>query len=430
MKLLEAMLRGPVATGAMREDSDFWYGPVDGNTTSGVFVTPESALRVSSVLACVSLISGLLSTLPLLMYRRLGTGGRERAERHPLYDVLHRRPNGWMTASEFKRLIGTSLLLRGNFYAIIVPGPRGFADTLIPVHPDLVVVTQTRSRALAYRVTDPATGEVKDYPQDEILHIRDFTVDGIHGLSRIQQQREGIGQVIATQAHGSAIMRNGGRPGGVLSTDKLLQPKQREDNLRAWKEAHSGANRGGTALLDGGAKFQTISMTNEDAQYIEQLRYGVCDIARIFGVPPHLIGETDKSTSWGSGIEQQNIGFLTYSAMPWLVAIEEAVGRDLILDENTYFSEFLVDALLRADFTARMAGYATGIEHGVLSPDDARQRENLNPRADGRGGIYWRPSNMLPDDGSVVVTQATAASPPAKAHSNGKNGDIGAVAEA
>jgi HK97 family phage portal protein len=402
VKLLDRFERA-MAASALREDSDFWYQPVDG-AYPGASVTPETALRQSTVLACVSLKSGLLSSLPLLIYKRSRDGGRTRATDHPLYEVLHTRPNSWMTASEFKRLIGMCLYLRGNFYAIIVAGPRGFADTLIPVHPSLVQVKQLSSRALVYRITDPATGETKDYAQDDIFHVRDFSTDGIVGLSRITQQREGIGAAMAAQAHGAAVLRNGGRPGGVLSTDKTLSQQQRTDNLKAWNETHGGASRGGTALLDGGAKFQVVSMTNEDAQYIEQLRYGACDIARIFGVPPHLIGETDKSTSWGTGIEQQNIGFLTFSLMPDLVAIEDSIGRDLILNEQVYYAEFLVDALLRADFATRMAGYGVAIDHGIMCPDEGRSRENLNARTDGRGKIFWRPANMVPDDGTVVPT--------------------------
>jgi len=427
MRLLERFERAMAVGGdAIGDGNDFWYQPVDGNSAAGVFVSPETALRNSAVLACVALKSGLLSTLPLITYKRTGNGGRRRATEHPLYDVLHTRPNSWMTASEFKRLIGMCVYLRGNFYAIIVAGPRGFADTLIPVHPDLVTVKQTPSRALAYRVTDPATGETRDYTQDEILHVRDLSTDGIVGMSRIKLQRETIGSAMAVQAHGAATMRNGARPSGVLSTDKILGPGQRESNLKAWNETHGGMGRGGTALLDGGSKFQTISMTNEDAQYLEQMRYGVCDIARIFGVLPHMIGETDKQTSWGTGIEQQNLGFLTYSLMPDLVAIEESCGRDLILDERTYYVEFLVDALLRADFAARMAAYGTAIDHGIMCPDEPRQRENMNAREDGRGGIFWRPANMVPDDGTVIPVSATIHNP----KSNGQSARINAASDA
>jgi HK97 family phage portal protein len=394
--------RPEIQASAVREDADFWYAPVGGNSTSGQTVTPETAMRQSGVLACVSLLAGLFASLPLLTYKRTGDDSRRRAIEHPVYDLLHIRPNRYQTASEFKRLIGTNLLLRGNFYALILRSPGGVPIDLIPLHPDLVEAKMGKGYKIAYRVTDSLTGETTTYPDSEIFHLRDISTDGVTGLSRIAQQREGIGMAMAATAHGAAVLRNGGRPASILSTDQKLTPDQRKANLVAFNETHGGINRGGTAILDGGAKFQTIAMTNEDAQYLELLRYTNCDVARMFGVPPHLIGETDKSTSWGTGIEQQNIGFLTFTLMPWLTLIEEAVDRDLI-DDSEYFSEFLVDALLRADMAARSSAYGVMIEHGVLSPDDVRARENMNPREDGRGGIYWRPANMVADDGTQIV---------------------------
>lgn len=375
---------------------EFWWssGAAAFMAASGIPVTPENAMKASAVWACVNLISKTLAMLPLIVYQRRTDGGRDRAEGHPLYDVLRWQPNRWQTAMEWKEMLQGHLLLRGNAYSQIVPGRRGFVDQLIPLHPDRVEPEFTEEGTVRYRVTDP-DGTQRVLLQDEVFHLRAFSSDGLKGMSVIAYARESIGVALAAESYGARVFSQDARPGGVLEHPGTLSKEARDNLRRSWHEQHAGLqNAHKVAILEEGMKWHQIGLTNEDAQFLQTREFQIADIARYFGVPLHLIQMTEKSTSWGTGIEQLSLGFVIYTEMPWMVRWEQAVHRDLILAKDRYFAEFLPDALLRGDIKTRYEAYAIGRQWGWLSVNDVRRFENMNPVAN--GDEYLRPLNMAP----------------------------------
>ena len=393
MGILSGLLGGAGPADSWAPDDDRWYGPLSEPSATGVRVSPETAMRVTAVYRCVQILAATLASLPLLIYRRLPGGGKDRASDHPLYDVLHRRPNGWQTSFEFRQMLMTHLCLRGNAYAEILPGERGFADRLEPLHPDRVVPELVTSGRLRYRITD-RDGSVRQLTQDEVMHLRGLSTDGYVGLGPVAVAREAVGLSLATEEHGARLFSNAARPSGVLETDKALSEEAVLRLRKQWETVNAGlANAGKTVVLEQGLKWHQVSLSAEDAQFLETRRYQVEEIARLFGVPPHMIGATDKTTSWGTGIEQQTIGFVTFTMRPWLVSWEQAIARDLILRPETYFAEFSLEGLLRGDSAARAAFYQSAIINGWMSPNEVRDLEGRNARSG--GDAFWQPANMV-----------------------------------
>lgn len=413
MRLRERMRRAVGLMAGFQPHDDFWYEPVQRRDLAGVSVTPDSSMQSSVVAACVRFIAGNVAKLPFPIYRRLGADEREQDRNHPLADLLNHRPNGWQTAFEFRKQMTAHVAMRGNAYARIIPGPRGAVDQLIPLHPDRVEPEQRDSGDVVYEVTN-RRGVKRTFPAGDIFHLRDLTLDGVVGLSRIEQARLGIGLAIAGEVYGSSYFGNGAEAAVMLSTDKAVDDPMRKRIGANWRAARRGPfNAGGVFIAEGGLRAEKLSMTNEESQFLELRGFQVEDIAaRVFGIPPHLVGAQQRSTSWGTGLEQQTLGFLAFYLLDWLEMWETAAARDLIVDPATHFAEHNVDGLLRADFKSRMEGYKTAIMNGILSPDEARRRDNMNPRDDGLGGRYWRPQNM-------VVDGQEASTPPAR--SNGES---------
>lgn len=359
-------------------------------TTSGEVVTPVTSLKVAAVFACVRIIAGAVGNMPLRLRRRTGPRSSEDASDHPLWKVLRRRPNGWQTPRLFRWLLTTHVLLRGNGYALIVRSMNRVIQ-LIPLNPDRVRVDQLDDNTLVYTFRRKDGVEVV-FPQSDIFHLVGFTLDGVRGVSVITFAAEMIGLSRATDKHSAALFRNGTDIGSVLRSKKQLG-LEAQTTLRASLEAYRGAeNANKTLILEEDMEFEKLGMTAADAQLIENRKLTRSDIAMFFGVPPHMIGDTEKSTSWGSGIEQQGQGFVAYTLQDWLTTWEETIQCRLLPDDAAEFAKFNPAGLIRGDMAARFAAYAVARQWGWYSVNDILELEDRNP-IDG-GDVYLTPLNM------------------------------------
>lgn len=364
-----------------------------GESSSGENVTPASAMRCAAVFACVGILSESVAQLPLKVYKERPGGGKDVAKNHSLYRLLHSAPNEWMTSFEWREMGMADLCLRGNHYAFktIV---RGEVRELLPIPAAAVTVKQNQDWSLVYKVNFGHGQGQQDVPAANMLHVRYRTLNGFEGISPIGYARESIGLSMATEKHGARLFRNGARPGGVLEHPGRMSDEAAKRFKEQWQEAFTGANVHKTALLEEGMKFNALTMTSEDAQYLETRKYQTEEIARIYRVPLHLIQSTEKSTSWGSGIEQMTIGFVRFVLLPWLVRWEQAIERDLLTekDRETHFVQHLVEGMERGDIKSRYEAYQTAIQNGIMSPNEVRAKENMNPREG--GDDYLSPLNM------------------------------------
>jgi len=361
-------------------------------TASGQGVTPDRAMRVAAVYAGVRLRSGVVANMPIHVKRRIDDRTREDATDHPAWKVLRRKPNRWQTPSQFRRMMQTHLILRGNAFALIVRS-RGEVQELIPLHPDRVECKQNDDLSLSY-IYRRKDGRRVSLAQSEVFHLVGLTLDGVHGVSAITYARETIGLTLAQEEQGASVFRNGARISFVLKHPGKLG-KEGLENLRdSLDEFRAGGEKEGKALiLEEGMDTSSLSMTAEDAQWIESRKFSRTDIAMFLGVPPHMIGDTEKSTSWGTGIDSQTQGFVTFSAEDDLTTWEETINRDLIGDDPDVYARFNRAALVRGDIKARWESYVKALQWGVYSPDDVRALEDMNPRPDGRGGQFYDPPN-------------------------------------
>lgn len=356
-------------------------------------VTADTAMKISAVWRCVNLISGGVATLPLDLKRRVDDE-RLDAEDHQLWPILRRKPNRWQTPAEFRRMLQASVLLRGNGYAYKVTSGKKLLE-LIPLNADNVEVKQERDLSLTYTVTLPS-GQRQVLKQDKMLHLRGLTMDGITGLPVITYARESMDLALSTEKHAGSLFRNGTRAGGVIKHPGKLE----DDGIVALRESLD-YYRGGAALegrdliLEEGMDYQRLTMTSVDAQFIETRVQTLAEIGMYFGVPLHLIGLNDKASSWGTGIEQMGIGFVTYTMQDWLTMWEQAIARDLIDETETdVYAKFNIAGLLKGDTKARYEAYTKGRQWGWLSANDVRALEDMNP-IEG-GDQYLTPLNMVP----------------------------------
>ena len=363
---------------------------------SGVVVTEESAMRVTAVFACVRILSWSLASLPLHVYRRLDPRGKERAGTHPLYRLLHERPNPEQTSFQFRSLIAAHQCLWGNGYAEIETDDWGEPVALWPIPAWRCEPRRTeRTNELYYELTLP-DGTIKKLQAYRILHFAGLGIRGDKGLSPIGMAREAVGLSMAAETFGATFFGIGLNPGGVATHPKTLSDAAHKRLKEDLSEKHEGLGKAHRLmLLEEGMTYERAGIAPEEAQFLETRKFQVADIARLYGVPPHMIGDTEKQTSWGTGVEQQGIGFIVYTMRPYLVMWEQEITQKLftIDDQREYYPEFIVDGLLRGDIKARYASYAVGRQWGWLSVNDIRELENLNP-VDG-GDAYLIPLNMV-----------------------------------
>lgn len=391
-----ARRRGPRAdSGSPSPMNDFWYGSTGFSTSGGENVTPDSAMRLSVVYACVNVLATSIASLPLKVYRSLPNGGKSPAPDHPLWKVLHDQPNSWQTSFEFREMMMWHVVLRGNAYAFIV-APAGSVEQLIPIHPDRVKVERLLNGRLRYQVKDQETGSYTPFTQDEIFHLRGPSLDGICGVSVITYAKEGMGSALATEAHGAAFFNNGAEPGVVLTTEQKLNKEQRDFTRDSWNNSHAGpGNKFRTAVLGNGLKIQPIGITNKDSQFLELRDWQIPDLCRWFRMQPHKVHDLSRATF--SNIEEQNIEHVSDTLRPWGVRWEQTIKRDLVTEEGV-FAEFLFDGLLRGNAAARAQALQTRFMNGNLSIDEWREIENQNPLEDENGERYFVQRNLIPVD--------------------------------
>lgn len=354
-----------------------------GASASGIVVNPQTALQSAAVYSCVQVLAQSISMLPLNLYRKDRVGNKEVATDHPLHWLLHDQPNDWQTSVEFLEMMVASLALRGNAYAYVNRTKSGRVVELLPVHPDMVRVEMGTGFQLRYQLTMP-DGSFEFFGPGELLHVRGLTLNGWLGISPIAYARESIGLALATEKFGGQLFRNGAKMGGVLEHPGHLGEEAFKRLKASFDESLSGDNAHKTAILEEGMKFTKITMTADDSQFLETRKYQRSEIAAIYRVPPHMIGDLERATF--SNIEQQSLEFVNFTLMPWLTRIEKAIKRDLMTpqERQEYTAKFNVANLLRGDAAARSAYYHNGILDGWMTRNEARQAESeigiiLNP---------------------------------------------------
>lgn len=360
------------------ENDPSWSALIPSGTTAGMPVSPGNAETISTVFSCVQSIAETIGGLPLLVYRNEANGDRARAADCPLYRVLHDAPNERQTALEFREQLTAHVLLWGNGYAEIHSDAAGNVTSLEPIHPRNVTVLQLPSGRIRYDVADPQTGKVRPLVADEMLHLKDRTDNGIVGKSRIQVAREMLGGVLASQEHGNAAWANGARLSGVLQTDNVMTDESIGRLRTSWEQQFSGhGNSGKTAILENGLKYAQLSMSNEDAQWLESRQFSVEEVCRIFRVPPVLVADL-RHANFSNSVEM-NRWFVTHTLRRWLTMWEEGCERALLgpIARKRYFIEHNVEGLLRGDSTGRAAFYQSGIAAGWMLKSEARTLENL-----------------------------------------------------
>jgi HK97 family phage portal protein len=381
------------------------------DTAAGVQVSPETAMRTATVYACVRIIAGTVATMPLHIKRRVSPQVREEADDEPVAQLLRRQPNDWQTPSTFRRMMQTHLCLRGNAYALIISS-LGRPISLVPLHPDRMEVKQADDFTVTYAYTR-RDGRRVELRQTEVLHLVGLTLDGVRGVSPITYAREQIGLSQAQDRHGAATFKNGARISHVLKHPAKLG-KEGIENLRSSLDAFrsGGENEGKDLILEEAMEIAPMAMTMEDAQWIESRKLSRSDILMFYGVPPHMVGDTEKSTSWGSGIEQQSIGFVTYTLEDHLTTWEEAINQRLITAKRRdLYARFNRSSLIRADYKTRVAGYVQMVQWGLMSPDEVRALEDLNPRPDGLGSEFYDPPNTAGGGGGNVESGREPSEP-------------------
>ena len=373
-----------------------------GGSTSGKTVTERSAMQMTAVYSCVRILAEAIAGLPLHLYTYKEDGGKEKAIGHPLYLLLHDEPNPEMSSFVFRETLMTHLLLWGNAYAQIIRNGKGEVVALYPLMPNRMTVDRDSSGQLFYSyqmnnsdAPTMKTGTVILKPSD-VLHIPGLGFDGLVGYSPIAMAKNAIGLAIATEEYGAKFFANGATPGGLLEYPGTVKDPDRV--RESWNKGFSGSqNAGKVAILEEGMKYTPISIAPEQAQFLETRKFQINEIARIFRVPPHMVGDLEKSSF--SNIEQQSLEFVKYTLDPWVVRWEQSLSRALFTPEEKkkYFFKFNVEGLLRGDYQSRMNGYATARQNGWMSANDIRELDNLAriPAEEG-GDLYLINGNMLP----------------------------------
>jgi len=378
-------------------DTAFWAAWAGGASASGKAVTAQSALTLSAVWSCVRLLAETIATLPFDLYRRQGREAVEATDLE-LYALLRHQPNADMTSVQFWEVLVACLLLWGNSFAEKRMS-KGRIVAIDLLYPWRMQVRRLTDGSIEYRYND-IDGTHRVIPEDRMWHIAAFSLDGLLGMSTIRYGANVIGASLAADEASAKIFANGLNVGGVLSTDKILSPAQRTELGDSLSAKFAGAmNSGKTMVLEAGMKYQQVPMNPEDAQLLATRAFNVEEICRWFRVPPWMVGHTEKSSSWGTGIEQQMIAFLSFSLRPWLTRIEQSIRKSLLApaERPQYFAKFNVEGLLRADSAARAAFYSVMTQNGIYTRDDCRLKENL-PARGGNADVLTVQSNLLPID--------------------------------
>lgn len=378
------------------------YSFLMGSSTAGKNVTERSAMQMTAVYSCVRILAEAVAGLPLHLYRYKEDNGKEKAIDHTLYHLLHDEPNPEMSSFVFRETLMTHLLLWGNAYAQIIRNGKGEVIALYPLIPSRMTVNRDENGQLYYEyfsvsddINSNSSRTVVLMPKD-VLHIPGLGFDGLVGYSPIAMAKNAIGMAIACEEYGAKFFANGAAPSGVLEHPGTIKdPKKVRE---AWQSQFGGSsNAGRVAVLEEGMKYTPISISPEQAQFLETRKFQINEIARIFRIPPHMVGDLEKSSF--SNIEQQSLEFVKYTLDPWVIRWEQSLMRALLSNDEKkeYFIKFNLEGLLRGDYESRMKGYSIGRQNGWMSANDIRELENLDriSREDG-GNLYLVNGNMLP----------------------------------
>lgn len=350
-------------------------------TMSGLVVTPDLAMKVAAVFASVRIISGGYANLPMVVTTEDADGNKTLApSRSPMVRLLKKRPCSFMRAWNWRRMGTMHVLLRGNFYALKVRGVNGHVLELIPLHPDRVEVEQLKDLSLVFHYIRPTDGKRITYKADEILHLYNMTFDGVNGVTPLKYAREVIGGQLSMSQHQARVLKHGARVAGVFSTDKKLGDEGR-DRLRAGIEEYrqSGVSEGRDLVLEDGLTYNRMGMTNEDLEFIEMKKLSATEIFMMFGIPPHMASVVDKTTSWGTGIEEQNKGFLAYTLNDYVQMWEEGINCDVIHPESNMSVAHDLKTLTRGTAKDRADFYSKMLQSRVYNPNEVRKEEGMNP---------------------------------------------------
>lgn len=372
-----------------------------GTTAAGVSVTETSSLGLPAVWRAVNLIAGTAASLPLHAYRADGsarvkvTSGRAAA--------LLGSPHPDMTPFELWEIVYTHLLLWGNAYLRVLGSPSMPTAELWPIHPGRVQVGRTSEVGRKVYAID---GGKEVHTDDTLLHIPGFGYDGVCGVSPIRAARQGLALALAAEEYGAKLFGSGSLATGILQTEQRLTSSQADAIQKRWQAKRAGMSSAhSTIVLDAGAKFHQLTIPPEDAQFLQSRSFQISEVARMFGTPPHMLMDTEKSTSWGTGIEQQSIGFVVYTLRPWLTRVEQRMTR--LLSPQAVYARYAVEGLLRGDSAQRAAFYKAMWDIGVLSTNEIR---DLEERAPTEGGdVRYRPLNMGELGTSDTTTQEVPA---------------------
>lgn len=372
-------------------------------------IDPYLALQSACVWACCRLLSEAVASLPGRVYQATPEG-KDLALKHPYQKLLAKQPNPLMTSLQWIQTTVLHLCLYGNAFTVpeMVDGEAVALWPVLPIHVRLQ--RRANSPVWNYVYTDMVTGQMTTFDPlaRQLLHFRIFSLDGVMGLSPIQYQAATIAMDGASAQYALALYQNGGRPSGVLSYPNSLKAEQVSNIRSVWKSLHSGpTNAGNVAVLENGAKYEALTIPPEQLQYIAQQHFSTEQIARIFGVPPHLVGAMDKPTY--ASVEQQSLEFLTYTLTPIVAAIEQTISAVLL--DDPYFYRMKLQAFERSDIRSRYASYATGRQWGFLSVNDIRDLEDMN-RVE-NGDVYLQPLNMVPAGSDTLSATTDPGTDPA-----------------
>ncbi|MCX8596799.1 phage portal protein [Gilliamella sp. B3486] len=377
-------------------DSEFWANFFGWQSASGQNVSVKKSLKLSAVWSCVGLISDTVATLPLNLYERLPDGGRKIASDHSLQDILHNSPNYNNTPFEFWQIELAAMLLRGNAYAEIKRSANKVSSINFLL-PQSITTKIQKDGSLEYQYSNQH--ETRIISENNMFHTRAFTLDGTTGISPIQYGANVIGSAMSADIAANSTFKNGLMPTIAFETDRVIKKEQREE-FRESVQAISGAmNAGKSPILEYGLNAKQIGISPEDAQLLESRKFSIEEICRWFRVPPWMIGYTEKSTSWGTGLEQQMIAFVTFNLNPWITRIQQSINKRLLSPEERckYYAEFSLDGLLKGDSSARSSFYSAMVNNGIYTRDEVRVKENL-PKRGGNADVLTIQTAMAPID--------------------------------
>lgn len=375
-------------------------GPDSYGNHSGVTVTDQVALQIAACFRCIRIIAETAASLPLVAYKRMGPYDREPLElgKHWLPEILH-EPNEEMAGDEWAESMYGQMAGWGNAFSQIVPNSQGRPVELWPYKVDRMQVERLENLTLRYKYPD-VYGSPKELPKGRVLHLRAFSLDGTMGLSPLGLARESLGLSVGAQRYAGSFFSSGGRPSGVLTSDKLLNDKQREQIRKEFGGIVDGSDGKRLWVLEGSLKYQAITVSPEDMQMLQTRAFEIAEIARFFGVPLFLLMETEKSTSWGTGLEQANLAFLIYTLRPYLQRMSATLNRKVIpaAERGQVFIDADVSPLLMADFATLATYLSTAVQNGYMTRNEARRWLKLPADPDPAANRLMAQVNMAPLD--------------------------------